>query len=140
MTRYVPAWVKSIFPDDGIVADCTFVSRAPVLAKPSPWAVSDSVIVPGGSLGNTPCAGKLTPSKPLARPFSTEVGPKVAVWVSKLSLDIWKVTVVLALTVSVAGNIVNNSTPPGADSPRLTVLAGNLALDAFKAPLIAAVP
>ena len=33
-------------------------------------------------------------------------GPNVAVWVSKVSLDIWKVTTVPALTVSVAGNMV----------------------------------
>ena len=63
------------------------------------------MIVPGGSLGNTPWAGKFTPWKPLASFASSGFGPNVAVWVSKLSLDIWKVTTVLGLTVSVAGNM-----------------------------------
>ena len=71
--------------------------------------------------------------------MSTGAGPNVAVWVSKLSFDIWKVTTVLALTVSVAGNMVNSSTPPGALSPRLTVLAGTFVLAAFRAALMSAV-
>ncbi len=77
--------------------------------------------------------------KPLASALRYDGGPNVAVWVSNECLDIWKVTTVPALTVSVDGNIVKSSTPPGPDSPRLTVSAGGLALATLAAALTSAV-
>ena len=50
MKVYVPGCVNVIFPDGGSgVVESR--SIAPTLAKPLPWLVLVSVIVPGGSLG-----------------------------------------------------------------------------------------